>query len=57
MNLIVCNKKCKHQADGYCCLNKITSITDNTESGCCYFVPSDAILDNTESACDTELTP
>lgn len=27
MNMIVCDKDCTHQTDGYCCLNKITSLT------------------------------
>lgn len=37
MNMIVCDKACKHQQDGYCCLNQITSLTGDTTAKCGYF--------------------
>lgn len=38
MNLIRCSELCAHQRDGYCTLDKATSIT-SAENICCYFSP------------------
>lgn len=36
MNLIVCNKDCTYQKDGYCCLEEPTHISSKVD-GCCYY--------------------
>ena len=37
MNMIVCIRNCRHQCDGYCCLEGRTVITNAVESPCCYY--------------------
>ena len=37
MNLILCSENCKHQKDGYCCLEEYGAITDVISSHCAYF--------------------
>lgn len=37
MNLILCSENCKHQKDGYCCLDEYGRITDVISSPCVYF--------------------
>lgn len=36
MNLIPCDADCKHQNEGYCCLDKASQVT-NTQGGCAYY--------------------
>ncbi len=37
MNLILCDKDCVNQIDGYCNLAGITSVKGTTEKGCLYY--------------------
>lgn len=37
MNLILCSENCKHQKNGYCCLDEYGRITDVISSPCVYF--------------------
>lgn len=37
MNLIICNEKCRHMQDGYCCLEGSAQITNALASPCCYY--------------------
>ncbi|MCL2580815.1 MAG: hypothetical protein FWE32_12445 [Oscillospiraceae bacterium] len=37
MNLIVCAQNCRHQCEGYCELNSITSLSGNNEAKCGYY--------------------
>ena len=38
MNLIVCAQDCRHQNDGYCVLNQITSLSSvSSEAKCGYY--------------------
>jgi hypothetical protein len=37
MNLIICNEGCRHQKDGYCCLEGSSQITNALASPCCYY--------------------
>ena len=37
MSLIVCAQDCRHQSDGYCALNQITSLSGNSEAKCGYY--------------------
>jgi len=37
MNLIICNETCRHQQDGYCCLEGSSQITNALASPCCYY--------------------
>lgn len=37
MNLIICGEDCKHQKEGYCCLEDIAKITDAVTTSCCYY--------------------
>jgi len=37
MNMILCNEKCRHQNDGYCCLTGSAQITNALASPCCYY--------------------
>ncbi|MCL2019689.1 MAG: hypothetical protein FWG70_08025 [Oscillospiraceae bacterium] len=37
MNLIICNEGCRHQRDGYCCLEGSSQITNALASPCCYY--------------------
>lgn len=37
MNMIVCSRNCRHQCDGYCCLEGRAVITNAVESPCCYY--------------------
>lgn len=46
MNLILCSENCKHQKDGYCCLDEYGRITDVISSPCVYF---DERKENTEN--------
>ena len=40
MNLIPCGADCKHQREGYCCLEQPSAVT-NSEGGCAYYVEKD----------------
>lgn len=42
MNLILCSENCKHQKDGYCCLNEYGKVTDVISSPCVYFDSRDS---------------
>lgn len=37
MNLINCSEKCIHQADGYCTLGGVASITNTKGTHCAYY--------------------
>lgn len=37
MNLVVCNKDCAHQSDGYCKLENNLYINQYKVDGCCYY--------------------
>lgn len=37
MNFIVCSRSCRHQRDGYCCLEGKAVITNAVTSPCCYY--------------------
>ena len=37
MSLIVCAQDCRHQSEGYCELNSITSLSGNNEAKCGYY--------------------
>ena len=37
MSLIVCDQDCRHQNDGYCALNRITSLSGSSEAKCGYY--------------------
>lgn len=37
MNFIVCSRSCRHQKDGYCCLEGKAVITNAVTSPCCYY--------------------
>jgi hypothetical protein len=37
MNMIVCDKNCRHQQEGYCGLNQITSLKATTNTKCGYY--------------------
>jgi len=38
MNMIVCGERCVHQKDGYCILERITSLTSDAQrEQCAYF--------------------
>ncbi len=37
MNMIVCNRPCRYQRDGYCCLEGQAAITNAAVSPCCYY--------------------
>ena len=37
MNFILCSENCKHQKDGYCCLDEYGRVTDVISSPCVYF--------------------
>lgn len=39
MSMILCNKKCRHQCDGYCELDEISCVTDMI-APCGYFFPA-----------------
>ncbi|MDR2559252.1 MAG: hypothetical protein LBC86_06900 [Oscillospiraceae bacterium] len=41
MNLIICNESCRHQQDGYCCLEGSSQITNALASPCCYYEETD----------------
>lgn len=42
MNLILCSENCKHQKDGYCCLDEYGRVTDVISSPCVYFDSRDS---------------
>lgn len=46
MNLILCSENCKHQKDGYCCLEEYGAITDVISSPCAYFDEREPALEN-----------
>ena len=48
MNMIVCDKHCIYQKDGYCALEGPASLT-NSESDCAYFNPEESGVKNLES--------
>lgn len=37
MSLIVCDQNCRHQRDGYCSLDVIKQLTNQTDARCGYF--------------------
>ena len=37
MSMIVCAQDCRHQSDGYCALNRITSLSGSREAKCGYY--------------------
>ena len=37
MNLIACAQDCRHQSEGYCELNSVTSLSANTVANCGYY--------------------
>ncbi|MBQ7835410.1 MAG: hypothetical protein IJ385_06460 [Ruminiclostridium sp.] len=41
MNLILCSRPCKHQQDGYCCLDGAAVITNAAATPCCYYEADD----------------
>ncbi|GHU46413.1 hypothetical protein FACS1894120_3200 [Clostridia bacterium] len=41
MNMIVCGEQCKHQREGYCCLEGESRITGAIKSPCWYFYPNE----------------
>lgn len=41
MNLIVCNKDCTHQIDGYCQLQMNAMLGNASTSECCYYTKND----------------
>lgn len=49
MNLILCSENCKHQKDGYCCLEEYGAITDVISSPCAYFDERTAVSGNEET--------
>lgn len=56
MNLIVCDQQCKHQQEGYCTLNHISSLTADSNNKCGYFThkesgvtPGPATLEDTSA--------
>ncbi|MCL2077147.1 MAG: hypothetical protein FWH08_01925 [Oscillospiraceae bacterium] len=48
MNLIICNESCRHQRDGYCCLEGSSQITNALASPCCYYEDIQSVPDNEE---------
>lgn len=42
MNFIVCSRSCRHQKDGYCCLEGKAVITNAVASPCCYYEERDS---------------
>ena len=52
MNLIMCDKKCKHQVEGYCGLDLPLKVTSDLTNGCCYFQQ----LGQTDSETDAKTT-
>ena len=42
MSLIVCGQDCRHQSDGYCALNQITSLSGSSKAKCGYYEKLDA---------------
>ncbi|MCL2696905.1 MAG: hypothetical protein FWE74_02350 [Oscillospiraceae bacterium] len=49
MNLIICNETCRHQQDGYCCLEGSSQITNALASPCCYYEDRGAAGASTDS--------
>lgn len=41
MSLIVCAADCRHQNDGYCQLNQITSLSGSNDANCGYYEKTD----------------
>ena len=41
MNLIVCAQDCRHQSDGYCQLNSVTSLSGKNDAKCGYYEQSE----------------
>ena len=37
MNMITCNKNCKHQKDGFCALEDLPPLNSIKVGGCSYF--------------------
>ena len=50
MNLIPCSENCKHQKDGYCCLEEYGAITDVISSPCAYFDERKETAKNTNTS-------
>ncbi|MBC8611853.1 hypothetical protein [Massiliimalia timonensis] len=42
MNLVLCDKDCLHQKDGYCKLKANAAPTGTPVGGCCYYCPKPA---------------
>ena len=41
MSLIICTQNCRHQNDGYCQLNSVTSLSGSNDAKCGYYEKSD----------------
>ncbi|HBH95958.1 MAG TPA: hydroxymyristoyl-ACP dehydratase [Ruminococcaceae bacterium] len=50
MNLIPCSENCRHQKDGYCCLEEYGAITDAAASPCAYFAEKEKVSENASTA-------
>lgn len=37
MNMIACTADCIYQKEGYCCLDRITALSDTAFDGCHYY--------------------
>lgn len=48
MNLIVCDKNCMHQQEGYCTLDRPVSLT-NSQSDCAYFSTKSSLTKSSDS--------
>ncbi len=40
MSLINCNKNCLYQKEGYCKLNRISSVSNLKSGDCCHYIPN-----------------
>jgi hypothetical protein len=40
LNMILCDKQCRHQKEGYCLLEDISSLTGILGEPCGYYAPS-----------------
>jgi len=43
LNLIICDQHCQHQQEGYCTLNYISSITNDSGAKCGYYLEQDKV--------------
>ena len=42
MNLVLCNRNCKHEKNGYCGMNSPSSVTNSAGNGCLYYTNKDS---------------